>query len=278
MKRNVIVWFSITAMLSVTAIIVYAASLADLDEAKFSKMYTGKYLYTNPDLSLGGGMRGEIIKPDDIPIAGVFALPPHEPKFVYKANLAGKDLRTFEFVGLPPAKYDLFIAFQHEVWEGLTLNRYKDTLTDADRKSIEYIINKSDPFFEKKVIHRVSGLTGKKKGYARAVVSMIRLGPVTDMANNVYHGAKKRNYKVMFLQDVGPGFQVARSRDILSKFVDPGKEVPKWNYRPYLSSIRITDKIKELGQLDLSVVGEMPELPDPVEEIDPGAEIPVEEK
>jgi len=278
MKRNAIVWISAIALSSITSTAIYAATLAELDEAKFSKMYTGKYLYTNPDPSATGGMRGEIIKPNDVPIVGVFALPLHEPKFAYRANLGGADLRSFEFIGLPPAKYDLFIAFEHEVWEGLTLNRYKDTLTDADRKSIEYIINKSDPFFEKKVIHRVTGLTGKKKGYARAIVSMIRLGPVTDMANNVYNGAKKRNYKLMLLEDVGPGYQVTRSRDIVSKFVDPGKEVPRWNYRPYLSSIRITDKIKELGKLDLSVVGEMPVLPDPVDEIDPGAEMPVDEK
>ena len=75
-----------------------------------------------------------------------------------------------------------------------------------------------------------------------------------------------------------PGFQVSRKQEYCSQFVCPRKGVPKWKLQAYLSSIRITDKMKELGKLDLSIVGEMPELPDPVDEIDPGAEIPVDEK
>ena len=255
--------------------LAYSETLVEKDEKQFSKMYTGKYLYTDPDLSLGGGIKGEIVTPTNF-VLGIFALTPHEPKFVYKAVLSGTDNRLFEFNGLPSAKYDLFIAYESEVFEGLTLSRFKDTLTDADRKSIQFIVNKSDPFFEKKVIHRVCGTTGRKKGVARAIVSMIRLGPVTDMAGHSYSGAHKRNYKMFYLEDVGPGYQVARTRDVLMKFVEPGKEIPKWNYRHYLSSIRVTDKIKDLGKIDLSVPGEMPVLPDPVDEIDPGASVPVE--
>lgn len=275
MKR-ISIFLAAAAFLSLTARYASTETLVEKDEKLFSKMYTGKYLYTNPDLSLGGGLRGKIIAPTKDKIIGVFALPPHEPRFVYRAILSGDDNLTFDFNGLPAAKYDIFIAFENEVWEGLTLSRFKDTLTDADRKSIEYIVNKSDPFFEMKVIHRVCGTTGKKKGMARAIVSMIRLGAVTDMANNVYAGAKKRNYKMFFLEDVGPGYQVARTRDVLMKFVEPGKEVPKWNFRPYLSSIRVTDKMKDLGTIDLKIPGEMPELPDPVDEIDPGGSFSVE--
>lgn len=252
-----------------------SAGKVDQDQKLFNTMYSGKYLYTNPDLSLGGGIKGEILAPELIPLA-VFALPPHEPKFVYKGILSGSDNRTFEFNGLPPAQYDLFIVFENEVYEGLTLSRFRNTLTDADRKSIEYIVNKSDPFFEKKVIHRVSGLTGRKTGMARAIVSMIRLGPTTDMAGHSY-SAHKRNFKLFFLEDVGPGYQVARTRDVFSKFVETGKEVPKWGYRSYLSNIRVTDKVKDLGKIDLSVVGETPVLPDPVTEIDPSDSIPVME-
>ena len=264
-----------TALLTITAGRVFSKSMVEEDTERFEKMYSGKYLYTQPDLTLGGGMKGRISSPTNA-IMAIFALPPHEPKFVYMGAL-GED-HAFEFSGLPAAKYDLFIAYEHEVFEGLTLNRYKNTLTDADRKSIDYIINRSDRFFEKKVIHRVSGVTGKKTGKARAVVSLIRLGPVTDMSNNTYAGAHKRNYKVFFLEDVGPGYQVAKTRDVLSKFVEPGKEVPKWNYRPYLSSIRVTDSIKDLGNIDLNIPGELPELPDPAAEIDPGASISVEDE
>jgi len=267
---------TILTLFSMMAETVCSESLVEKDEKLFSTMYTGKYLYTNPDLSLGGGIKGEITSPTNIKLIGVFALPPHEPKFVYQGTFSQDNL-IFEFHGLPSAKYDLFIAFEHEVFEGLTLNRYKNTLTDADRKSIEYIVNKSDPFFEKKIVHRLSGVTGKKTGYARAIVSMIRLGPVTDMANHVYAGAKKRNYKIFFLEDVGPGYQVTRTRDVLMKFVEPGKEVPKWNYRPYLSGIRVTNKLKDLGKIDLTIPGEMPELPDPVREIDPAASISVDD-
>lgn len=276
MKRNSIM-FAVAGLIAVAAAITYAESLAEKDEAQFAKMYTGKYLYTNPDPAQGGGIKGEIMAPKG-KIVGIFALPPHEPKFVYKAVMGGTaDRPTFEFTGLPAAKYDLMICFEQEVYEGLTLNRYKNTLTADDMKAIEFIVNKSDPFFEKKIIHRISGITGKKKGKARAIVSEIRLGPVTDMANNVYAGAHKRNYKMFYLEDVGPGYQVARTRDVLSKFVDPGKEVPRWCYRSYLSSIRVTDSVKNLSALDLSVVGPTPDLPDPVDEVDPGDSIPVED-
>lgn len=274
MKRINVMLAAVVMVAAVTKL-AYSESLVEKDEKQFSKMYTGKYLYTDPDLSLGGGIKGEILTPMTN-VIGVFALTPHEPKFVYRAVLTGKDNRTFDFNGLPSAKYDIFIAYETEVFEGLTLSPYKNTLTDADRNAIQFIVNKSDPFFEKKVIHRVCGTTGKKKGKARAIVSMIRLGPVTDMANNVYAGAHKRNYKMFYLEDVGPGYQVARTRDILSKFTEPGKDIPKWNYRPYLSGIRVTDKMKDLGKIDLSVEGEMPELPDPAAEIDPSDSVPVE--
>jgi hypothetical protein len=276
MKRIYIALTTTTALLLTLAVQVYAKDLVDKDTAQFEKMYKGKYLYTEPDLSLKGGMKGIIVSTNKTLVSEVFALPPHEPKFVYKGVLSGPGNCNFEFNGLPAAKYDLFIAYEHEVYEGLTLNRYKNTLTESDRKAIEYIIKKSDPFFEQKVIHRVSGVSGKKKGKARAIVSMIRIGPVTDMANNVYAGAHKRNYKMFFLEDVGPGYQVARSRDIMSRFVEPGKDVPKWNYRPYLSSIRVTDSVKDLGKIDLSLPGEERELSDPVDEIDPGSSVSVD--
>jgi hypothetical protein len=60
--------------------------------------------------------------------------------------------------------------------------------------------------------------------------------------------------------------------------VEPGKEIPKWNYRPYLSSIRVTDSVKDLGTIDLSIPGEERELPDPVDEIDPGSSVTVDVK
>ncbi|MDD4871944.1 MAG: hypothetical protein PHR77_15405 [Kiritimatiellae bacterium] len=276
MKRIFITLIAITALLSIMTGKTYSDNLVERDTAQFNKMYTGKYLYTNPDPAAKGGLKGEIVGLEKMIVSDVFALPPHEPRFVYRAVQGGTENRIFEFYGLPPAKYDLFVAFEHEVYEGLTLNRYKNTLTETDRKAIEYIIKKSDPFFEQKIIHRVSGVTGKKKGKARAIVSEIRLGPVTDMANNVYAGAHKRNYKIFFLEDVGPGYQIARSRDISSKFVAPGKDIPKWNYRPYLSSIRVTDSMKDLGKIDLTIPGEERELPDPVDEIDPGASISVD--
>ncbi|MDD4869878.1 MAG: hypothetical protein PHR77_04900 [Kiritimatiellae bacterium] len=254
---------------------------AQRDQALFDTMYTGKYLYTAPDLSLGGGLKGEVVVPKGKVtdpkkiVLGIFALPPHEPKFVYKGVLSGEDNRSFEFRGLPPALYDIFIAFENEVYEGLTLNRFKNSLTEADRKSIEYIINKSDKFFEMKVIHRMSGITGKKTGYARAIVSMIRIGATTDMAGHSYT-AHKRNYKLVFLEDVGPGYQVARTRDVFSRFIASSKDVPDWNYRPYLSGIRVTDTIKDLGIIDLSIPGEEKKLSDPVDEINPEDTVPRE--
>jgi hypothetical protein len=281
MKRSNFVLIIVIALSFIFSTHFNVTGQVSRDQALFDTMYSGKYLYTEPDLSLGGGIKGEIVIPKGkvteprMIVLGVFALPPHEPKFVYKAVLSGEDNCVFEFRGLPPANYDLFIAFENAIYEGLTLNRYRNSLTEADRKSIEYIINKSDKFFEMKVIHRMSGITGRKTGYARAIVSMIRQGATTDMAGHRY-SSHKRNYKLVFLEDVGPGYQVARTRDIYSKFIASDKDVPQWNYRSYLSGIRVIDSVKNLDKIDLSIPGPEKKLSDPVDEIDLEDRIPPE--
>ena len=240
----------------------------------YASLYPGTHLYNDPDPSSGGGLKGTITSCQGAKVYGVFALPPHDPKLCYRGALSGAGGHTFEFTGLPAAKYDLFIIIGCEVYEGITLNRYKNTLTEKDKKSIAEIVQKSEPFFSKsKIIERLSGVTGNKSGKAKAIVSMLRTAAASSVAAATLGGNYRKAYKIFYFEDVGPGYQVSRTREILTGNVYPGKENAKFSYRPYLSSIRVTDSIKDLGKLDLSVPGKEEPLPDPVDEIDPSSTV-----
>jgi len=249
------------------------------DNREYAKHYAGKYLYTKPDPSSGGGIKGEIIKPTTT-LVGVFAIPPDNPHYCYRGELgvSASSNQTFSFTGLPAAKYDLFILYKYEIYEGLSLSRYKNTLTAKDLKLIDYIVQKSEPYFgDGKTIHRICGTTGKKTGKAKAIVSMLNKKPSSLPFGGFVSHQPRRALKIFFLEDVGPGWQVAETREIIARFVTPGKEIPTSNYRTYLGKIRITDTVKDLGQLDLSKPGEKEgPLPDAKDEIDTGASIAVE--
>ncbi|MFO7937872.1 MAG: hypothetical protein R6V06_09750 [Kiritimatiellia bacterium] len=212
-------------------------------------------LYTPPDTSASGGIKGRIVNPVK-PIEQILAMPPDQPKKVYKGRITGDDRQDFFFGNLPMAKYNLFVIYEDEFYEGLRLSRKPDTLTKKDHEGIEKIVMKSDPFFNHKIIHRMEGTTGRGN-YARCLTTQYRdqsapgkvvegEGFGVDMDRNL----GRRTYKLIWLKHVGVGWQIVRKRDLYPVTV-PLKELkPKHNYTKKLSGIRVTNKVKDLGTID----------------------------
>jgi hypothetical protein len=217
--------------------------------AAHGQVATGIRLYTKPDPLAGGGIRGRIGSPGQ-PLTGVFALPPSEPGRVYKAVL-GPDKRTFELNGLPAGKYDLLVVFANRAFEGLTLERRVDTLTDEDREGIEDIISRSEPYFNEKHVHRVSGTTGHMTGMARSICTFLRSKSSIGHLDGIVRKEHRRSLKLVLLEHVGPGWQVAKTREVFTVMVPPGTGRTVVQYRRQLRGIRVTDAVRDLGELDL---------------------------
>lgn len=221
------------------------------DDERYKDRYTGKYLYTKPDASAGGGITARIKGPND-PIAAVFALPPDEPRFCYRGEVTGDDRRGLLFEGLPVAKYDLFIVYDGKVYDGLTLQRGESDLTRQDRQLAEATVQKAEPFFDTKFLHRLEGKTGVKTGAARGIGTFLRTKPMIDYAGNPYSDHRQA-YKLILFEHVGPGWQITRTREIFATFVKPGTRESRFVYRRALGRIRVTDSMKDLGELNLLV-------------------------
>lgn len=209
-------------------------------------------LYTATDPSATGGIKGTIIKPA-LPIVQILAMPPDEPRFAYQGTVTGDTRQGFLFQNLPMAKYDLFIIYENDFYEGLELTFEPDTLTVKDRQSITQIVNASDPFFNKKTIHRIAGTTGRGN-FARCVVTQYRDGPgmVKSDDTKLEAGKGRRTFKLIWLKDVGVGWQVVQKRDLYPLTVDLKLLTPAHHFSSLLSKIRVTDTVKSLGALDLS--------------------------
>jgi len=213
-----------------------------------------RYLYTAPDPSARGGIRGTVAGPGE-PLSGVFALPPDEPRFVYKADLTDSGRRSFAFTGLPVAKYDLVVVFENAFYEGLRLDRGESgTLTAEDRRRIGEIIEGSEPFFNRKVLHRLQGVTGRMEGRARAICTFVRTKGALGFLDGKMYPDHRRSLKLVLLEDVGPGWQVVKTREIYVTQIPPdsGRDVIRHVYTPVLTGIRVVDKVKDLGELTLA--------------------------
>ena len=211
---------------------------------------TGKYLYTAPDASSKGGIKGRIVNPPDY-VVGVFAMCPNQPKWCYAATRSGEKKREFEFTGLPMEKYDLVILYKSAVYEGLTLCRDESTLTAKDRQMIEAQVAKSEPFFDQKIILRLDGKTGKGEE-ATGIAAFIRNKSSTDNAVGSIFTDHRRSVKIIHMMQVGPGWQLAIDREIYVNFLKPGTgpDIKDYN-RIRLGNIRVTDSVKNLGDIDL---------------------------
>jgi hypothetical protein len=201
-------------------------------------------LYTKPDPASPGGIMGEVVKPAH-PIRQVLAIPPDEPRLVYEGDIRGEGQRRFYFEGLPMRKYDLVVIYDDNFYEGLTLHRTENTLKKADLTKINETIQKAEPYFTKKYIHRVEGMTGRGN-VARCICTFLRDRPSTNGPDY------RRTFKLIMMKDVGPGWQVVRARDLFPVWTKPDKATPTHHYRSQLSRIRVTTRLKDLGPLNLA--------------------------
>jgi hypothetical protein len=85
------------------------------------------------------------------------------------------------------------------------------------------------------------------------VVTQYRDGPGTVTADyQALNGQGRRTFKLIWLKDVGVGWQVVQKRDLYPVTVDLRLLKPKHHYSDLLSNIRVTDKVKNLGDIDIS--------------------------
>jgi hypothetical protein len=196
-------------------------------------------LYTDPEADSPGGIQGKIVSPAD-PISQILAIPPDAPEKVYKGEISG-DWTEFKFTGLPMRKYDLVVIYEDAVYEGVQLHRGESTLTEEDEAKIEAIVLKSEPYFTKKIIHRVEGETGQGN-LARCICTFHR-----------EDGMKvRRTFKLIMLKDVGPGWQIVRARDLYPLWTNPDLAEPPHHHREALAGVRVADSVKDVGELNLN--------------------------
>lgn len=237
--------------------VVVALTAALFAEAAFAaepKGHTGTEqstrLYTQPDASAGGGIKLRINRVQKN-LLHAFAIPQFETRFVYKGVATGGD--SVSFTGLPAAKYDVVLVFEDSFYEGCKLSRDEDQLSAADKKSIEEKINKSVPFFNLKEMHRLSGSTGSD-GQAMCVLQEMRTKPVTLQSAEVRSDIQIRSIKLVMLDQVGPGWSVTQTREIIRQEVagNERKGPLPHHFALPLGGIRVTDSIKDLGLVDLT--------------------------
>lgn len=214
-----------------------------------AQVATGIRLYTAPDPDAGGGIRASIATPAN-DVRAVFALPPNAPGRLYKGSVLDGG-RGFEFRGLPAAMYDLLVVFANQWVEGLTLQRGEGSLTNEDREGIRDIIKRSEPFYNEKVVHRVDGTTGHMTGRARALCTFLRSKKSIGFIDGVWRHEHRRSFKLVLLEHVGPGWQIERTREIFTVMVKPGSGMAPHSFSDVLGRIRVTDSVRDLGELDL---------------------------
>ena len=209
------------------------------------------YLYTKPDDTATGGITGRITSPSD-PIELILATPAAEPEKVYKGELDPATPGAFTFKGLPAGRYDLIVYYKDAFYEGVTLSREGNTLTELDLEKINTTLQKSEPYFPEKFIHRLEGQTGRGN-QARMIVTYCRakgsLLTFTTYKGEFSREDHKRTVKLVILQDVGPGWQITQTRNYNPYWAKPGTPLPKHNFSSALSKIRVAEEPKDIGNL-----------------------------
>jgi hypothetical protein len=211
-------------------------------------------LYKKTDPSNPGGLKGRIGSPS-VAIEEILAVSADDVEQVYQGEIRGSQRTEFQFTGLPVGKYDLVVIYPSEFHEGLHLNRESSSLVAEDLKKISESIQRSEPFFTKKIIHRVEGETGRGQG-ARAICTYVRdKGPeiaAGQTGPNPSEPKGRRTFKLVLLKDVGPGWQIVRARDLYPVWINPGTPLPAQKFNPALKQIRVADQMKDIGVLELS--------------------------
>ncbi|MFH1968717.1 MAG: hypothetical protein ABIJ53_00185 [Verrucomicrobiota bacterium] len=208
-------------------------------------------LYTKSDAAARGGIHARLVAFAN-PVQQAFAIDNGNPKLVYQGTVL-EDGKEIQFTGLPAAIYDLALVASDRFYEGCRLARDPDTLTDRDRRSIAFAINKSVPFFDTKKIHRCEGATGRN-GKVRCVLQEVRTHPVMLQSGIERTDIQVRSIKLAILEDVGEiGWQLVQTREIVRTEVGPQdiKGLLPHCYLPVLGGIRVVDTDKDLGELNL---------------------------
>ncbi len=207
-------------------------------------------LYTEPDPAATGGIAFTLPATSE-PVEAAIAVPVMSREHAYNGQVAA-DGRSVRFTGLPVNRYDLVLVYDGRIVEGALLHRDASTLTDADRQKIKATVDRSIPFFDTKVIHRCEG-TGGAEGRAAAVLQEVRTRPITLQDASVRTDIQVRSLKLAFFEDVGPGWHMIRTRELIRQEVGPGdaKGVLAHVHDPQLQGIRVMDGIRDLGTLQL---------------------------
>jgi hypothetical protein len=243
-------WLRALLTLALAATLGAACAKDKKDDAHTGTTTSGR-LYTAPDASDTGGLRGHIGYPK-LPLLGAFAVPNGELARCYKATIS-KDRHSFEFNNLPTAKYDLLLLFPDMFYEGMTLNRSASNLATNEWKSILAILHHSEPFFDIKRIHRLEGIAGES-GWAHAVFQEVRSLPVTLQDASVHPDIQIRTIKLASFENVGPAWQLLVTREIVRQEVANHEHkgvLPHYYVGDKLGSLRVVDTVKDLGTLEL---------------------------
>jgi hypothetical protein len=233
---------------AIAALLMTAVTFASQEEQQLEH----KRLYTPPDPSATGGIRGSIETPAGT-VCQVLAIPSSNPEKVYRGEFSDGNRCAFLLNGLPMDRYDLVVIFENTAYEGLRLTRAENTLTAQDLQQIGETVQRSEPFFTIKTIHRVEGETGRGN-LARAFCTFARDREAEMYAGPVKRKGMRRTNKLVMLQQVGPGWQIARSRDLFPIWIEANEAQrlrPAHQFRPALSGIRVTDQMRDIGALSL---------------------------
>jgi len=147
----------------------------------------------------------------------------------------------------------LLLVTRDHFYEGLSLNRGENSLSARDLQSIEEIFSRSVPFFNVKRTELVNGTPGDG-GKATALVQWMRIGGnLLNQNADLMVGHQIRSLRLAFLADVGPGWQVTATRELIRTDVFPNmvKGFLPVSHVPALNGIRVTDSVKDLGPVNL---------------------------
>lgn len=239
-------------------VVAIAAGCAALTAAALAGSVTGTRqstrLYTAPNPFAGGGIAFALPRTAP-PLKAAVAVPALSREYAFAGEI-GPDGRSARFAGLPVDRYDLLLVFDDWCAEGFLLHRDPDTLTDADRAAIESTVRRSVPFFDTKAIHRCEG-AGGSAGRAAAFLQEVRTRPVTLQDASVRMDIQVRSLKLAFFEEVGPGWHMVRTRELLRQEVGPRdtKGLLKHVFHPALQGIRVMESVRDLGVLDLPARG-----------------------
>lgn len=228
-----------------------AASLAMAGPVTGTKQSTR--LYTPPDPSARGGITLRL--PTSAPaLRAAIAVPTLSREYAYLGRIDPRG-HSVDFSGLPTDRYDLLLVFDDWFAEGILLSRDPDTLNDADRRAIRETVDRSVPFFDTKVLHRCEGVGGKG-GRAAAVLQEVRTRPITLQDASVRTDIQVRSLKLALFEEVGPGWHLVRTRELLRQEVGPGetKGALRHVFVPSLQGIRVMDSVRELGEIQLPMI------------------------